>query len=177
MEIAFKSRTGIQYINNLSKTPIIVPLDKAESQVNNRLEIIIADDDEDDQELLAEAISEISSNTNIRLAGNGKDLMKKLRELTLPDLVFLDLNMPLMNGFECLELIKKDPKLKNVPVLIYSTSANPDQIERTFQDGAHLYIQKPSNITELKNIVKKIMDITWDNSALRPTRKEFLLGG
>jgi CheY-like chemotaxis protein len=63
--------------------------------------------------------------------------------------------MLLMNGFECLSMIKKDPKFRDLLVLIYSYSANPDQIEMTFQEGAYLYFQKSNNIIELRNMAKK----------------------
>jgi CheY-like chemotaxis protein len=149
-------------------------MENSERYIKSQMEIIIVDDDEDDIEFLSEAISELSSDVKISLAGNGKELMKQLGTVKLPDLVFLDLNMPIMNGFECLSLIKKEPKFKDLPVLIYSTSANPDQIEMTFQNGAYLYIQKPSNIVELKNIVKKVLDLSKDHS-FRPNRREFLI--
>ncbi|WP_373523479.1 response regulator [Aquiflexum sp.] len=175
MEVAINSRSKNHNINSLLKKTVAVPIGNTENQVKHQMEIIIVDDDEDDQEFLAEAISEFSSNIKVRFAGNGKELMKQLGELALPDLVFLDLNMPLMNGFECLALIKKDPKFKDLPVLIYSTSANPEQIEKTFQEGAYFYIQKPNNIAQLKTIVKKVMVITKDHSTNRPNRKEFLI--
>jgi CheY-like chemotaxis protein len=175
MEIAFTSCLPRNPHLDIIRKTTELPMEKLKRQVKSQMDIIIVDDDEDDKELLADAISELSSNVHIRLAASGKELMKQLGERKLPDLVFLDLNMPLMNGFECLARIKKEPKYKDLLVLIYSTSANPDQIELTFQEGAYLYIQKPSSIIELKNIVKKVMELTKNRATSRPTRNEFLL--
>jgi CheY-like chemotaxis protein len=137
--------------------------------------VLIADDDEDDQEVLSDALLEISDNIQITRVDNGKTLMEKLAEEKLFDLVFLDLNMPAMNGFECLEKIKANPKLRKLPILIYSTSANPDQIDRTFLQGALYYIQKPSNFNEIKQIMKKLMGFSIDQFYIQPARKDFFL--
>ncbi len=141
----------------------------------NKLNIIIADDDSDDRELLSDALSEISHNFQITMVENGKELMEKLVGEKLFDLVFLDLNMPAMNGFECLEKIMADPKLKELPILIYSTSAHPDQIDKTYLKGAIYFIQKPSNFNEIIKIIKKLMGFSVEKFFIQPARKDFFL--
>ncbi len=140
-----------------------------------KMNILIADDDPDDRELLSDALFEISNNFQITMVENGKELMVELVGEELYDLIFLDLNMPAMNGFECLEKIKADPKRRELPVLIYSTSANPDQIEQTYLQGALFYIQKPSNFYEIRDVMKKLLGFPMEMFLIQPARKDFLL--
>ena len=142
---------------------------------DKQLHILIADDDEDDKELFDEAISEISPYILISMVANGRELMQHLADHKLPDIVFLDLNMPAMNGFECLEAIKKSDALKDLPVIIYSTSANWDQINKTYLNGASLYIQKPSNYQDIKKLLTKILEVDIEKFFIQPGKSEFLI--
>jgi CheY-like chemotaxis protein len=142
---------------------------------NRKLHLIITDDDSDDQELFSMAISEISSNIQIRLAENGGDLIKKLEEQELPDLIFLDLNMPGMNGIECLIKIRNTPNLVDLPVLIYSTSANPEQIDEAYKYGANYYLQKPCSYREIQHLVSKVFSLSIDQLLTQPDRVDFLV--
>ncbi|MGK2861480.1 MAG: response regulator [Chitinophagaceae bacterium] len=142
---------------------------------NNELEILIADDDDDDKELFQEAIYEISPYIKLSAVSNGIELMEKLRQPSLPDLLFLDLNMPGKNGFECLTELNSILILKKLPVVIYSTSANPDQIERTYLNGATFYIKKPSNYQEIIDLLYKLVSFSTHKFFSQPSRKEFVL--
>lgn len=142
---------------------------------NRALHLIITDDDSDDQELFSMAISEISSNIKISLAENGGDLIKKLQEKELPDLIFLDLNMPGMNGIECLMKIRSNPKSAGLPVLIYSTSANPEQIDEAYKYGANYYLQKPCSYRDIQNLVSKVFSLSVDQLLNQPDRADFLV--
>jgi CheY-like chemotaxis protein len=86
--------------------------------------LLIADDDEDDRLLFCEAVKEIEPSAECFTAINGEDALEKLRSglQQLPDYIFLDLNMPRMNGFRCFEELKQDDKLKDMPVVIFSTT-------------------------------------------------------
>ncbi len=141
---------------------------------NHQLDILIADDDEDDKELFEEAVAAISPRITVTTVGDGKELMKKLYTSSLPDLIFLDLNMPSKNGFECLSEIRSVLKFKEIPVLIYSTTANPDQIESTYMQGATFYIQKPSSYKEIIKLLQKIFSFSAQQFC-SPLRKEFVL--
>jgi CheY-like chemotaxis protein len=113
--------------------------------------ILLIDDDLDDHELFNEAISEINPGYIRKMAMNGEEALNLLRtEDNLPDLIFLDLNMPRLNGKNCLAEIKKDDRLKNIPVIIFSTSSSPKDIEETRQLGAVGFFTKPSNFLELR---------------------------
>lgn len=139
------------------------------------LHLIITDDDSDDQELFSMAISEISNNIKISLAENGSDLIKMLQEKELPDLIFLDLNMPGMNGIECLMKIRNNPKSAGLPVLIYSTSANPEQIDEAYNHGANYYLQKPCSYRDIQNLVSKVFALSVDQLLNQPERADFLV--
>jgi CheY-like chemotaxis protein len=112
--------------------------------------LFIVDDDEDDINLFVEAVNEIDKSMGCFKAKNGEDALARLEELEmLPDVIFLDLNMPKMNGRETLERLKSSEKFKNIPVVIYSTSnAEQDKID-TKNLGASDYLTKPDSFTEL----------------------------
>lgn len=136
--------------------------------------IFLADDDQDDVGLFEEALSEISNDTKLTTAGDGNEILELLHKNVPPPpyAIFLDLNMPRKTGFECLREIKQTSTLKDVPVIILSTAGNQDAIDRTYKDGAHYYIKKPSTFAELKNVIQKILSADWNS---RPLRENFCL--
>src|SRR4051812_29905511 len=90
--------------------------------------ILLVDDDEEDILIFKEVVrNDIDSNINIITSTNGVECLKALENIS-PDVIFLDINMPVMGGKECLEKIKNDPQLKDIPVVIYSTSTNLNEI-------------------------------------------------
>jgi CheY-like chemotaxis protein len=126
--------------------------------------IILAEDDEDDRLFFKEAFHELKLSTELRIAEDGFELMNFLEkpEIDLPQLVLLDLNMPLINGFECLDMMKKNDQLKNIPVIIYSTSDNAEDIKKSYNLGAHYYIHKPINHQQFKIAIKKVLLTDWN---------------
>jgi CheY-like chemotaxis protein len=121
--------------------------------------IFVVDDDMDDLMLFQDAINEIDPDIKIETAGNGVDALKKLSgELNAePDYIFIDLNMPLMNGIQCLQEIKKIPAYAHIPVIIYSTSSYERDILQTINNGAFHYIVKPFSFQELCEKLKKVL--------------------
>jgi CheY-like chemotaxis protein len=126
-------------------------------------DILMADDDEDDRMLFSEALRDICPETKIQFAQNGFDLMQKLeeRKAQLPQLILLDINMPQVNGLDCLASIRKSDKLKDIPIAIFSTSNRQDHIEASYKAGADLYIQKPSHFDMLVKIVQDLLSKKW----------------
>jgi CheY-like chemotaxis protein len=126
---------------------------------NEPLIILLADDDESDRYLFKEAIGELKIKSAVHTVNNGTQLMDYLnkKDTTLPDLIFLDLNMPRKNGLECLIEIKNNEKIKDIPIAIYSTSASKHDIEETFRHGANVYIKKPSDFNILKQLLAKVV--------------------
>ena len=134
----------------------------------------LVDDDAEDRAFLVEAISEIAADWKVIEFANGVELMSRLHTETntLPDLIFLDLRMPMMDGFECLTDIKSNVRLDFIPVAIYSNWYNKEELEKLQTIGANFFLIKPSTFVELKNalgtIIKEI-DI-YDNSQTRELR-------
>lgn len=117
--------------------------------------ILHIDDDEDDLELFALAVNRISSSTPTIPINNAAVALEQLGVGTIrPDVIFLDLNMPMMNGEQFLSRIKNNPTLSNIPVIIFSTSANPATIRALKQAGATEFITKPSDFTTLTAVLK-----------------------
>jgi CheY-like chemotaxis protein len=120
--------------------------------------ILIVDDDAEDLELFVQAVSEIDNAINCIEAYNGLEALKVLkRNSWLPDYIFLDINMPLMNGKKCLEEIKKNDSYKNIPVIIYSTTTDKRQIEECKKMGAD-FLTKPDTFEVLINSLKRILN-------------------
>ena len=140
--------------------------------------IFLADDDVDDCDLFEDALKEISEDITLRTASDGIKLMNILVDNVPPppDVIFLDLNMPRKNGFECLAEIKSDSKLKDIPVIIFSTSAEEEFIDRVFDGGASYYLCKPQNFSKLKNAISTVLKIDWHSTGnTKPVRDKFLL--
>lgn len=119
---------------------------------------LLVDDDPDDSMLFREVVTGLNKEIHLTSATNGKEALDILRheDIDLPQVIFLDLNMPKMDGKECLKEIKQDSKLQHIPVIMYTTSSQSRDIEETMMLGAVCFITKPSSIKELKNIVDQI---------------------
>jgi CheY-like chemotaxis protein len=135
-----------------------------------KINIVLADDDEDDRLFFSEAISQLNFNSEITLVHNGNELMKYLEDSAsvVPDLVFLDLNMPRKGGIECLSEIRNSKKLGGLSVAIYSTSSSEEDIEECFIRGANVYINKPNNFENLKTVLYRVIttNYQYNNSSL-----------
>lgn len=141
------------------------------------LNIALADDDEDDRTLFKEAMSEIKIKTKLSLFNNGKELMDYLTlpNVILPEIVFLDLNMPIKNGMQCLNEIRNHPGLQDLLVAIYSTSSSEADIEETFVNGANIYINKPNSFGALKQAIEKVLQLNWQYHTSALNKDNFLL--
>jgi CheY-like chemotaxis protein len=144
---------------------------------NEPLLIVLVDDDEADRLLFIDIFSELKLKTIVETFNNGVELMQSLneKETLLPHLLFLDLNMPLKNGLQCLKEIRSNEKLKNISVAIYSTSNNQKDIEETFLNGANLYITKPSDFNTLKKVLEKAVMMAYHYEKEDLRREHFLL--
>jgi len=140
------------------------------------INVFLADDDSDDRTFFSDALREIPIQTKISEFNNGVDLMAELLSNTSkkPDVIFLDLKMPLMDGFECLADIRDLKKYKDTPVIIYSTSYHPKEIERLNEMGASLYLQKPSSYNQLKTLLHKCLRYA-NNSEKNKIEREFII--
>jgi CheY-like chemotaxis protein len=143
----------------------------------NALHILLADDDEDDRLFFKDAFEEVKVQTKVEFVFDGLQLMDHLHnpDTKLPDILFLDLNMPKKTGKECLIEIKKTERLKNLIIAIYSTSSSDEDIEDTFVEGANIYIKKPSDFNALKKILNEVITLNWHYHTSGLNRDNFLL--
>ena len=141
------------------------------------VKIILAEDDQDDQELFMEALSATNIPSEVTTVENGEELVNTLKDPAEPnpDIVFIDINMPVKGGKEALEEIKSDQKLKDIPAVMLSTSNHPADIEETFNKGANLYIQKPSSFTGFILILKKVFILHWTKALMNPVKNIFFV--
>jgi len=144
---------------------------------NKLLQVLLADDDEDDRLFFKEAISEIKIKTLVTIVNDGIELMDYLHNsaVALPDIIFLDINMPRKNGIQCLDEIRSDKRLKNITIAIYSTSGAERDTEETFIKGANVYIRKPNDFAALKKIVEETMRINWQYHVAGLSKDAFML--
>ncbi len=133
--------------------------------------LLLADDDEDDCFLFQQALEELALLVHLTVVHDGEELMQLLyqEDAQLPDLLFLDLNMPRKNGFECLTLIKQDERFKKFPVIIYSTSSKAEFLNATNgQNDAQYYLQKPAKFSELCLAIQQVFNSILETNASQP---------
>lgn len=139
--------------------------------------IFLADDDEDDCMLFQDALNEMNFKIELTVSMDGEELMKTFEDKVPPPphVLFLDLNMPRKSGFECLREMKQSAKLKNIPVVIFSTSGDQGNIQRTFHEGASYYVRKPGTFEMLKQLIEKVLSIDWTDDNIPRQLEKFVL--
>jgi CheY-like chemotaxis protein len=131
--------------------------------MENLRRLFLIDDDVDDALIFHETIKYSGLPIECFHDPDCQHALQALREksLGMPDYIFLDLNMPRMNGVTCLIEIKKMTEYSHVPVIMYSTSASPHEIEETRQLGASYFFTKPNSIKDLKDKLLDIFSMKW----------------
>ncbi len=141
-----------------------------------QLNILLADDDDDDCLFFKEALKSSTLTTHLTVVSNGEYLMELLNKTPqLPDVIFLDLNMPRKNGFECLSEIKLSDKLKQIPVIVFSTSFEQEVVNRLYQNGAHYFIRKPSEFSQFKKIIQQMLLLVIQQNTKQPIEQNFVI--
>ena len=147
----------------------------------NPVILLLADDDKDDCLFFKDALEELPITAQLTTVHDGEQLMKLLAENAYdpppPHALFLDLNMPRKNGFEVLSELKLDEKLKNLPVIIFSTSFEEDVANLLYKKGAHYYIRKPAEFSQLKKVIYQALLLATEENALQPAKENFVLKG
>ncbi|MBF4493367.1 response regulator [Flavobacterium sp. JLP] len=139
--------------------------------------LLLADDDEDDCSFFREALDELSLPVSLVTVNDGVQLMDYLKANApnnLPDILFLDLNMPRKNGHECLKEIKEIDDFQNLAVIIFSTSLDTEIVDLMYSKGATYYIRKPGEFSKLKKVIGNALAITKDHLK-QPVREHFVL--
>lgn len=140
---------------------------------NRRNVIVMVDDDTDDLYLAAEAIDTVGVPIEFRALGSGTELMDYLERrgkfsapscAPRPDLVLLDLNMPLMDGLATLNMLRTSEAFRDIPVIIFSTSTAPTDIHKSYLGGANTYIAKPHSFDALCETMQKLSEYWFDTA-------------
>ena len=149
-----------------------------------QMNILLADDDADDRLFFKEALEELSLSTNLTTVPDGEHLMHLLTNDTneLPHVLFLDLNMPRKNGFECLSEIKQSKKLNPLPIVVFSTSFEQEVVNLLYKNGAQYFIRKPSEFSQFKKIILQALTLVAKDlptnksmSSVQPARENFVI--
>lgn len=143
---------------------------------HDALHILLTDDDADDRLFFKEAMEEIKIKTVVSFVNDGLQLMNYLNQpnVRLPNVVFLDLNMPVKNGLECLKEIRRNSRLRDLAIVIYSTSGSDQDIEEAFVHGANIYIKKPNDFSKLKSTLTQVITRNWQYHTLGLKKENFL---
>lgn len=141
------------------------------------IKVLIVDDDQEDIDLLLDLFENKKINIKAEYAYNGIDALNYLKQNmaensgNLPDLIFLDLNMPIKNGHEVLHEIKNHKQLKQIPVIVLTTSNAEQDINSSYLEGANCYINKPVSFEEFQNVIEAIENF-WFSVVKYPNKIE-----
>jgi CheY-like chemotaxis protein len=141
------------------------------------VKILLAEDDKDDQELFIDALDAADVPSEVTAVENGQELVDTLRDKSQPDpdIIFIDINMPVKGGKQALEEIKGDKELRDIPAVMLSTWDHPSDIEDAFEKGADLYVQKPNSFSGFVLLLKKVFFLHWAKALLGPVKKLFFV--
>ena len=134
--------------------------------------VVVAEDDEDDRLLIEEAFRANCQCLTLHFTKDGVELLEYLttNEVSKPCLILIDLNMPRMGGIEAVEKIKSNDKLKDIPIIVLTTSNDEDTIALSYCSGANSYIRKPMSFSQLEHIVN-IIGQYWCEVVLLPGKR------
>ncbi|HKZ66343.1 MAG TPA: response regulator, partial [Chitinophagaceae bacterium] len=140
------------------------------------IKVLLAEDDIDDRYFFEKVLKSLTVHTELAIVEDGAKLMSYLAENSekLPDILFLDLNMPRKNGTECLSEIKQNERLKHLPVIIFSTHKHGKDSDILYEKGAHYYIRK-TDMIELAKALHHILTLMVENKFERPVKEKFSL--
>ncbi len=144
---------------------------------NSQFNLLLADDDTDDCLFFKDALDDLRVSASLKTVNNGIALMNLLLGNSgyIPDVLFLDLNMHLKSGIECLSEIKLNDSLKSFPIIIFSTSLDMKVVDLLYEKGAHYYIRKPGDFTKLKNVILEALTIVSQDNYKQPEKDKFVI--
>ncbi|MDB5210527.1 MAG: response regulator [Sediminibacterium sp.] len=146
--------------------------------IERELMILLADDDADDCLLFKEALDELSVPVRLTTVHNGEQLMLLLNKNEMQhDILFLDLNMPRKNGFDCLSEIRQNKKLDGLAVIPISTSFELEMVNLLYKNGAQHYIRKPNEFSQLKHLIQDGITIVAETHTAQALKEGFVLLG
>ena len=136
--------------------------------------ILYVDDDEDDYDVFSEVVQEINPSASIHYLHDSEKIEETLKAIQ-PEIIFLDFNMPKVNGIECLKRIRTYKKLDKIPVILYSVYF--DKIEEAFRNGANYFILKQWSVSNAKAVIKTMLERDWKDENVLKSFDAFLQQG
>jgi len=136
--------------------------------------IILADDDRDDHDFFRDALKLIAPTVSISIVEDGEALLALLKHY-VPDFIFLDLDMPCKNGLECLTAIRANPILHSIPIVIFSSTSRPANIDTAYDMGADLFFIKPANYGDLVSSINAILSLDWSKPS--SVKEQYFING
>jgi len=139
--------------------------------------VILVDDDIDDRDMFAEAFEDLKVKAELLLFEDAQKFIEYLAKIErhLPTYVFLDLNMPVLSGMDCLKMLREKLEINDIFITIYSTSSSQHDIETAYLNGANGYLKKPTSFHELKDLIRKAIMAGFSNNGKQLKKEEFVL--
>lgn len=141
---------------------------------NSETKILIGEDDDDDYLIFSLAVKETSYKVLLTRATDGRMVLSQL-EKEIPDILFLDLGLPVKDGRECLKEIRANNHFDSLPVIMYTSYDDLTNIDYCYREGSNLYTVKPSSVGDLKHIMTRILSIDWKKIKYYPPRSAFVM--
>jgi CheY-like chemotaxis protein len=139
------------------------------------IRVLYVDDDPDDRMFFAEALGKLKINYKLNTISHCLELIKYLDEGEKFDIIFLDVNMPLMNGKQCLRVLKSNENYRDIPVIIFTVSQNQHDIDEVYEIGAHFYVVKPYAHANFVASLEKIFELDWRKPQAVPDKEKFVI--
>jgi len=139
--------------------------------------ILLVDDDADDRFIFEEALKTLDLEIRFDYSSNGLKALEFINDPNQinPETIFMDLNMPIMSGKDCLLHLRANENIEDINIVIYSTSFDSKTIDFLFENGANYYIRKPGDFKALKEIIQKTIKLTTNNNQKSRTRDQFVI--
>jgi CheY-like chemotaxis protein len=141
----------------------------------NAVNILLAEDDDEVARLFYESIYALFPNLFLHRVKDGFECLYSLKHFSEPDIIFLDLNMPLKNGIDCLSAIRRMPELAEVPVVIYAATFNIKDIDAAYKNGAAYYFVRANSVPDFMTLLKKLFQLLKQPKISPVLKTEFVL--
>jgi DNA-binding response OmpR family regulator len=141
---------------------------------NEPKDVLLAEDDHDDVEFFQSAIKDTTIPVELRHAKDGEELFLELKR-AVPNLLFLDIQMPCKDGISCILEIRKNRKYDRLPVVMFSSLTHKSYVDKTYRYGANYYVVKPTSVAALTQRLQYLLSVEWEKQLYYPPKEEFLL--
>jgi CheY-like chemotaxis protein len=139
------------------------------------MKVLVCDDDADDREMLEAVLRDAMDNVEFIEAADGVECLRLLKDGLKPHLAFIDLNMPLKNGIECLRDIQNQKLAADTPFVVYSTSQSLNDINAAYNYGARYYVVKPFSLSTLQQMLQQLFTMLQNPAIEERDKKNFVI--